>query len=65
MSQRLSKLSFSATVREGAPASSNLNSEAANIVGKFAVGDKGRKFIQDKSQRDLDLETKPTSQKSR
>ena len=34
-------------------------------MGKFAVGDKGRKFIQDKSQRDLDLETKPTSQKSR
>ena len=55
MSQRLPKLSFSATVREGARASSIqiLRLLTSHNMGKFAVGDKGRKLLQDKSQRDL------------
>ena len=66
MSQRLPKLSFSATVREGARASSKiLRLLTSHNMGKFAVGDKGRKLLQDKPQRDLDLETTLTSQKSR
>ena len=61
VSHRLPKPSYSAAVREGPQSSSNTSSRASNVIVKFVRREtrdhfyKGRKFLRDKSTRDLDL----------
>ena len=61
VSHRLPKPSYSAAVREGPQSSSNTSSRAPNVIVKFVRREtrdhfyKGRKFLRDKSTRDLDL----------